>query len=118
MLGCACPPFNYMRNTSADAHARYSAKPEVTTSEFGTTTFVGSIAVLHIDGNHDEAAVAEDFGLWSRNLAPGAWIVFDDYNWPHGDGPRKVADRAIFEFGARVRRHFLAGGALFMQIDG
>jgi hypothetical protein len=43
--------------------------------------------------------------------------VFDDYNWLHGDGPRKVADRAVREYGARVRRHFLAGGALFVQID-
>jgi Methyltransferase domain len=118
MLGCACPPFNYMRTTSADAYARYSTKPEVTTSEFGSTTFGGSISVLHIDGNHDEAAVAEDFGLWSRHLAPGAWIVFDDYNWPHGDGPRRVADRAASELGPRISRRFLAGGAFFINFDG
>jgi SAM-dependent methyltransferase len=118
MLGCACPPFNYMKTTSADAYARYSANPEVTTPEFGSTIFGGSIAVLHIDGNHDEVAVAEDFNLWSKRLAPGAWVVFDDYNWPHGDGPRKVADRAVSEFGDRVQRRFLAGGAFFMQIDG
>ena len=117
MLGCACPPFNYMRTTSADAYARYCTRPEVVTAEFGTTAFTGSIALLHIDGNHDEVAVAQDFDLWSKRLAPGAWIVFDDYNWPHGDGPRRVADRAIRECGARVRRHFLAGGALFVQID-
>jgi Methyltransferase domain len=117
MLGCACPPFNYMRTTSANAYAQYCAKPEVTSPEFGTTAFSGSIAVLHIDGNHDEAAVAKDFDLWSRRLAGGAWIVFDDYNWPHGDGPRKVADRAVRDYGARVRHRFLAGGALFLNIN-
>jgi hypothetical protein len=117
MLGCACPPFNYMRTTSADAYARYCARPDVVSAEFGTTAFAGSIALLHIDGNHDEVAVAQDFDLWSTRLAPGAWIVFDDYHWPHGDGPRRVADRAVREYGARVRRHFVAGGALFVQID-
>jgi SAM-dependent methyltransferase len=117
MFGCATPPFNYMRATSAAAYARYSVKPEVASPEFGTTVLAGSISILHIDGNHDEAAVAEDFALWNRRLAPGAWIVFDDYNWPHGDGPRKVADRAIDEFGGRTRRCFFAGGALFINIE-
>lgn len=116
MLGCACPPFNYMKTTSAEAYARYSAERKVTSSEFGTTIFRGSIAVLHIDGNHDEAAVAEDFKLWSKNLAAGAWIIFDDYNWPHGDGPRKVADRVVRDYGARTRHRYVAGGALFLNI--
>lgn len=118
MLGCASPPLNYTRMASAEAYACYCAKPEVTSPEFGTTSFSGSIAILHIDGNHDEAAVAEDFDLWGRRLVPGAWIIFDDYNWPHGDGPRKVADRAISHYGARIRRHFVAGGALFLNIAG
>ena len=117
MLGCACPPFNYMKTTSVRAFSHYSSTAEVTSPEFGMTKYAGSIAVLHIDGNHDEAAVMEDFDMWRRRLAPGAWIVFDDYNWPHGDGPRKVADRAAREYGARVRHRFLAGGALFLNVD-
>ena len=84
MLGCAVPPFNYLRSTSAEGFSQYCASPVVTSREFGTTSFAGSISVLHIDGNHDEAAVAEDFDLWSSRLAPGAWIIFDDYNWVHG----------------------------------
>jgi hypothetical protein len=117
MLGCACPPFNYMKTTSVRAFSHYSSTTEVTSPEFGITKYAGSIAVLHIDGNHDKAAVMEDFDMWRRRLAPGAWIVFDDYNWPHGDGPRKVADRAAREYGARVRHRFLAGGALFLNVD-
>lgn len=117
MLSCACPPFNYLRVGSSEGYARYSADPEIVSSEFGTTKFEGSISVLHIDANHDEAAVAEDFALWSRSLAPGAWIVFDDYNWPHGDGPRRVADRAVSEYGARVSRRLVAGGALFVKLE-
>lgn len=118
MLGCSVPPFNYLRTTSARAAADYGRNRAVTSREFGTTALAGHIAVLHLDGNHDEAAVAEDFALWSRYLAPGGWLVFDDYNWPHGDGPRKVADRALQQYGDRVRRHFVAGGALFINVAG
>jgi hypothetical protein len=116
MLGCASPPFNYLRMTSADAAARYGAERSVHSREFGETPLAGAIAVLHLDGNHDEAAVAQDFALWSPRVAPGGWIVFDDYNWPHGDGPRKVADRAIATYGAQVRRSFVAGGAMFVNL--
>ncbi len=112
MLGCSSAPFNYLRMTSADAHAHYTANRSVSSEEFGETPLAGTIAVLHLDGNHDEAAVAQDFALWSPLMAPGGWIIFDDYNWPHGDGPRKVADRAIAAYGARVRRSFVGGGAM------
>lgn len=116
MLGCASAPFNYLRMTSADAHTHYAKARTVRSAEFGETPTTGSIAILHIDGNHDEAAVAEDFALWSPHVVPGGWIIFDDYNWPHGDGPRKVADRAIAHYGPRVRRNFVGGGAMFVQL--
>ena len=76
----------------------------------------GAISVLHLDGNHDEAAVAQDFKQWGSLVVPGGWVIFDDYNWPHGDGPRKVADRAIAEYGDRVSRRFVAGGAMFVNL--
>lgn len=117
MLACAAPPFNYLRMTSEDARAAYAAG-SVASPEFGATPLAGAIAVLHLDGNHDEAAVAQDFALWSPLVAPGGWVIFDDYNWPHGDGPRKVADRAIAAYGAKAQRHFVAGGAMFVQLEG
>lgn len=116
MLACAAPPFNYLRMTSALAHARYSGGGSVTSREFGETQLAGAVSVLHLDGNHDEAAVAEDFALWGPLVRPGGWVIFDDYNWPHGDGPRKVADRAIAHYGARVKRSFIAGGAMFVNL--
>jgi SAM-dependent methyltransferase len=117
MLGCSAAPFNYLRATSAQAHRHYRDARSVSSLEFGSTTFAGDISLLHIDGNHDEAAVEEDFQLWSPHLTAGGWIVFDDYNWPHGAGPRVVADRALRRFGGRVERHFVGGGALFMKIS-
>jgi predicted O-methyltransferase YrrM len=117
MLGCSSPPFNYLRQTSAVARRSYEAG-RIESAEFGSTPLAGSIAVLHLDGNHDEAAVAEDFALWGPLVRPGGWVIFDDYNWPHGDGPRKVADRAIADYGARVKRRFVAGGAMFVNLAG
>jgi hypothetical protein len=116
MLACTAPPFNYLRMTSALAHARYVASRSVTSREFGETPLAGEVSVLHLDGNHDEAAVAEDFALWGPLVKPGGWLIFDDYNWPHGDGPRKVADRAIARYGGRARRSFVAGGAMFINL--
>jgi hypothetical protein len=116
MLACTTGAFNYLRMTSEDAHGHYTGSRAVSSREFGETPLAGSIAVLHLDGNHDEAAVAQDYGLWGPLVAAGGWIIFDDYNWPHGDGPRKVADRAIAELGSRVRRNFVAGGAMFVNL--
>jgi hypothetical protein len=116
MLGCATSPFNYLRMTSALARQTYGQSRVVTTDAFGATPIAGAISVLHLDGNHDEAAVAEDFELWGPLVLPGGWVIFDDYNWPHGDGPRKVADRAIAGYGPRARRCFVAGGAMFVNL--
>jgi hypothetical protein len=116
MTGCSSPPFNYIRAASLAAYAQYSANPQITTAEFGTTMLAGSISVLHIDGNHDELSVGNDYDTWSQKLVDGAWVVFDDYHWPHGDGPRKVADRVVGDLGSRVQKRFVAGGALFVRI--
>ena len=116
MLACTTGGFNYLRMTSEDAHGQYVRDRTVISREFGATTMAGSISVLHLDGNHDEAAVAQDFALWGPLVVPGGWIIFDDYNWPHGDGPRKVADRAIAAYGPRVKRSFVAGGAMFVNL--
>jgi len=108
--------FNYLRKPSVEAWAVYDSGVPIVSPEFGEMHMLGRLALLHIDGNHDESAVRQDFALWSRRLADGGWIVFDDYTWSHGDGPRKVADEVVTELGARVLRRFVSGGALFLKI--
>ena len=108
--------FNYLRKTSAEAWTVYDSGAPILSPEFGETKMIGRIALLHIDGNHDEPAVREDFDLWSSRLADGGWIVFDDYAWSHGSGPRKVADKVVLDYGDRILRHFVSGGALFLKI--
>jgi hypothetical protein len=109
------PPFNYMKATSESAWNHYRDKGEITSPEFGATKMVGKIAFLHIDGNHDEAAVTLDFDLWSQALAPAAWVVFDDYEWSWGDGPKKLVARIRAEQKNRIQKEFVAGGCAFLK---
>jgi hypothetical protein len=110
--------FNYLRLSSAEAWTVYDSGAPIRSPEFGQTPMVGHIALLHIDGNHDESHVRQDFTLWSQRLADGGWVVFDDYTWSHGDGPRRVADKVLTSYGNRVSRHFVSGGALFLKFAG
>ena len=108
---------NYLRMPSADGHAVYAVgSPVVESPEFGRTNYDGRIAVLHIDGNHDYAAVAKDTALWLPLLKPGGWLILDDYIWPHGDGPRRVGDSLLVTEAARIDRAFVCGKALFVRL--
>lgn len=117
MLSLSVPEFNYLRMTSESAYHHYLQHKQVTSEEFSTTKYSNSISILHIDGNHDEESVLLDFNLWSKHLQDKGWIIFDDYNWPHGDGPRNVADYALNMYGDKVIKKFVAGGAMFMQLS-
>lgn len=110
--------FNYIRLPSEQAWVLYCRNRIISSREFGNTTTSGEITLLHIDGNHDKSKVNQDFGLWSQRLADGGWIVFDDYEWSSGDGPRIVADNARKALGDRVTREFVSGGALFLKVTG
>ncbi|HEY3799058.1 MAG TPA: class I SAM-dependent methyltransferase [Caulobacteraceae bacterium] len=107
---------NYIRARSAHAAGLYGEGLKVTTEAFGETHYQGHIALLHIDGNHAEVEVARDCELWTPHVAPGGWIVFDDYTWAFGDGPRRVADAFVAREASRIAAHFEAGPALFVQL--
>lgn len=109
---------NFIRATSVEGSARYRASSTVETEAFGETQYAGKIALLHIDGNHEESVVATDLLAWGPLVLPGGWIVFDDYRWPYGDGPRKIADRFIEEKKIEISCAFYMGGALFVQVAG
>lgn len=75
----------------------------------------GRIALLHIDGNHDAPCAAEDVELWSPLVAPGGWVVIDDYCWRYGDGPKLAGDALLERWGDGVARAYVAGDCLFIQ---
>lgn len=107
---------NYLRARADAAASSYRPGLVVRTAAFGETTYEGAISVLHIDGNHLEAEVDRDCALWSPHVAPGGWIVFDDYEWAFGDGPRKVADAFVAANGGKIAAVFQGGPALFVQL--
>jgi predicted O-methyltransferase YrrM len=49
----------------------------------------GSVGLVHIDGNHDRAAVERDAELYLPKLRPGGFLVLDDASW---DSIRPVAE--------------------------
>jgi hypothetical protein len=108
---------NYLRMTSVHGSEHYRSGAPVVTPSFGTTTYAGQISVLHIDGNHSFDAVKADVKAWTGYVIPGGWIIFDDYDWAYGDGPKLNADEFIRSNLNRVAVAFVMGGALFIQIS-
>jgi hypothetical protein len=108
---------NYLRMPSTEGARHYREQRDVTSASFGTTSYQGRIAILHIDGNHAYSAVKADIEAWSGLVADGGWIIFDDYTWPFGDGPRRTGDEFLAEHCQRIECGFVMGGALFLQLS-
>lgn len=106
---------NYIRARSTDAAADYGLGLEVTTPTFGKVAYEGRVAVLHIDGNHAYDSVAADAAAWIPHVKPGGWIIFDDYVWAFGDGPKRVGDAFLASDADRIAFSFVMGTALFVQ---
>ncbi|MFM7741890.1 MAG: class I SAM-dependent methyltransferase [Verrucomicrobiota bacterium] len=107
---------SYLRCPSAEGAARYKAGNPITTSEFGSARPVGAIALLHIDGNHSYACAKEDIASWTPAMAPGGWIIVDDYVWPFGDGPKRAGDEYLEANADRIAMSFVTGSALFIKL--
>lgn len=108
---------NYIRAPSVEAARRYGPELTVETEALGRTVYSGQIALLHIDGNHALERVTEDAGSWTPHMAPGGWVVFDDYVWAFGDGPQQVGDAYCARNVDRITRSFVMGTALFVQLE-
>lgn len=109
--------FGLLRMPASEGHAHYLAG-RVETPWFGAVEYGGRIAVLHIDGNHDLAAVTADCELWLPHLVAGGWLILDDYVWAHGTGPRLVGDALLEKSVERIDRAFVCGKALFVKLRG
>lgn len=105
----------FVRQTSAAAYQDYAAGRPMGLAPLGPVATGGQIAVLHVDGNHTEAKAAEDLQLWTRHLAPGAWLVVDDYLWDYGDGPRRATDAWLKTHAGRVAETLVVDKAMFIK---
>ena len=88
---------NYFRLPLVATAENYQSTTVVNSAEFGTTMYVGKIAILHVDGNHSYENAKADVDAWATLVIRGGWIVIDDYRWPFGDGPRRVGDKYLFD---------------------
>lgn len=75
----------------------------------------GRIGMIHIDGNHDYDAVADDCRRWVPHIAPSGWLVLDDYVWAHGDGPYRAGNELLEREAEHIERAFVCGKALFIR---
>ena len=108
---------NYLRMTSAEGAQRYADECIISSEHFGETRYAGKIAILHIDGNHAFDAVKTDIDSWSGFVVEGGWIIFDDYLWPYGDGPKRVGDEFLKTEASLIETAFVMGGALFIRLQ-
>jgi hypothetical protein len=108
---------NYLRMPSTMGASHYLEQQSATTSSFGTTTYHGRIALLHIDGNHSYAAAKADIASWSGSVMRGGWIIIDDYIWPYGDGPQRAGDEYLEANIHRIDVAFVMGSALYIQLS-
>lgn len=115
LLPIARGRFNFLRMPATQALPYYESG-NVQSSAFGVTPLSGRIALLHIDGNHDYQSVLADVALWAPKLAPGGWLILDDYCWPHGDGPRRVGNAFLAEMSKNIAQAFVVDGALFIKL--
>ncbi|WP_420430176.1 class I SAM-dependent methyltransferase [Kordiimonas sp.] len=116
MLALVPNHINYIRAASAAAHAKYAENLRIKTVEFGETQYAGRIALLHIDGNHDQKIVSQDLRNWCPHLTQNGWLVIDDYVHAWGQGPRIVADAFLSEHRDDILQSFVSGSALFIQM--
>jgi hypothetical protein len=108
---------NYLRMPSTKGASHYLEQRSATTPTFGTTTYHGRIALLHIDGNHSYAAAKADISCWSESVRDGGWIIIDDYIWPYGDGPQRAGDEYLSANTHRIDVAFVMGSALYIQLS-
>jgi hypothetical protein len=107
---------NFIRAPSAEAALRYGPGLVVQSETFGRAEYEGRIAFLHIDGNHTYENAKADALAWTPHVKPGGWIVFDDYVWAFGDGPKRVGDEFLAAEADRVDLSFVIGTALFVKL--
>lgn len=107
---------NVFRGVSAEAARHYGPGAEITSDTFGTTRYTGQICVLHIDGNHAFESADTDARLWTPHMAPGGVVIFDDYVWAFGDGPKRVGDAYLAANADRIAFSFVMGTALFVKL--
>lgn len=105
----------HMRLASENAFKVYANGEAILSPMGGRVAYVGKIAAIHIDGNHDYDCVKKDCELWLGRMLPGSWLILDDYIWSHGDGPYRAGNELLHDQPDRIECAFVCGKALFVK---
>jgi predicted O-methyltransferase YrrM len=100
-------PARYLRLAGADARSRVEL---VTAVGADGPRDARPVDLLYIDSSHERQATVDEVGAWRSALAPGAAVVFDDYDHPDYPGVRE----AVEELGLPGR----SAGTLFVATVG
>ncbi len=65
---------NYLQSPSNEAYRDYCSNLFVKSQVFGLTSYSGSVALLHIDGNHGYEFVRQDLALWQKKSVRGGGL--------------------------------------------
>lgn len=106
----------YIRKTAEAAYPLYEAARQdghLASPELGSIALSRRLSLLHVDGNHRYDHVKKDVETWSPYLAPGGWLLLDDYVWAFGDGPRRVGDELLAT--PFYDSAFVSGDTLFLR---
>jgi len=101
---------DWLRSTSCQGAESYRAG-----TAFSRTESTGTIALLHIDGNHALEAVSADIAAWSPWVGSGGWILIDDYCWSFGSGPRQAGDHYLQQHADLIEQAYCLGDTLYIQ---
>lgn len=78
-----------------------------TSTEAAASVPAGSIDLLHIDGNHDRAAVLFDTETYVPKVRAGGFVLLDDAWWPSVQDARQVLESRCDEVHADRKSDFV-----------
>ncbi len=107
----------HIRAPSSTAFELYARRDVIRSSRGDPVDYLGSISVIHIDGNHDYDSVKKDCALWLGKMLPCSWLILDDYIWTHGNGPYRTGNELLQEHADRIECAFVCGKALFVKFS-
>lgn len=94
---------------SENTRANPKIRPIRGTSDAIVPTLTEPIDFAYIDGDHSPEQVYKDGCMTFEKLAPGGYMVFDDYEWVHnGVRCRDGVDRFTREYKDKIRVVFVA----------
>jgi predicted O-methyltransferase YrrM len=101
--------------------AAFRVEPQIelwrmTSEEAADRIDPGSVDLVHVDGNHDAAAVERDVELYLPKLGAGGFIALDDASWPSiRPTARRLEDQLerVFELHDTQAQLYDAGGSDF-----